>query len=72
MQHSGAQRYMLPWLFDEIADMFDLFDGKPWPYGLDANRHTLEAFMGYLVEQGFIEKAAPIEDMFAAIVSWSE
>ncbi len=72
MQHSGAQRYMLPWLFDEMADMFELFDGKPWPYGLEANRHSLEAFMGYLVEQGFIETAAPIEDLFAPIVSWSE
>lgn len=72
MQHSGAQRYMLPWLFDEMADMFELFDGNPWPYGLEANRHSLEAFESYLVEQGFIEKAAPIEDLFAPIVSWSE
>lgn len=72
MQHSGAQRFMLPWLFDEMADMFELFDGNPWPYGLEANRHTLEAFMQYLVEQRFIETAVPIDEMFAPIVSWSE
>ena len=43
-----------------------------WPYGVEANRKILTAFMGYLEEQHFIEKAAPIEDMFAPIVNWSE
>lgn len=28
--------------------------------------------MHYLVEQRFIEKAAPIEDMFSPIISWGE
>lgn len=37
------------------------------PYDLEANRHPLEAPMQYLMEQRFIENAAPIEDM-----SWSE
>ena len=45
---------------------------NPWPYGVEANRKILTAFMGYLEEQHFIEKAAPIEDMFAPIVNWSE
>ena len=72
MRHSGAQRFMLPWMFDELAEMDELFGGNPWPYGLEANRHLLEAFVQYLAEQRFIEQTVPIEDLFAPIVSWSE
>ena len=72
MRFSGAQRTMLPWLYEEIAEMDALMGDNPWPYGVEANRKILTAFMGYLEEQHFIEKAAPIEDMFAPIVNWSE
>ena len=30
------------------------------------------AFMQYLVDQHFLEAAAPIDDLFAPIVAWSE
>ena len=72
MRHSGAQRNMLPWMFDELAEMDELFGANPWPYGLEPNRHLLEAFLHYLAEQGFIADTVPIEDLFAPIVSWSE
>jgi len=72
MRYSGAQRLMLPWLYDEIAEMDEVFGGKPWPYGLEANRAILEAFNTYLVEQHFLERALPIEELFAPIVGWSE
>jgi hypothetical protein len=32
----------------------------------------LTEFMQYLVDQKFIEKAMPIEQLFAPIVEWSE
>ena len=69
---SGAQRLMLPWLFDEIAEMEELMGKNAWAYGVDANRSTLEAFMQYLVDQHFLQKSAPIDDLFAPIISWSE
>jgi 4,5-dihydroxyphthalate decarboxylase len=72
MRFSGAQRLMLPWLYDEIAEMDALMGKKAWAYGLEPNRATLEAFLAYLVEQHFLEAVVPIEDLFAPIVAWSE
>src|SRR5262249_40523277 len=62
MRFSGAQRSMLPWLYDEIAEMDTLMGKNPWPYGLQANRKMLEAFQQYLVDQHFLAGAKPIEE----------
>ncbi len=72
MRFSGAQKTMLPWLYEEIAEMDSLMGDNPWPYGLAANRKILEAFMSYLVEQHFLAKAPDIDALFAPIVNWSE
>jgi 4,5-dihydroxyphthalate decarboxylase len=72
VRFSGAQRLMLPWLFDEIAEMDELMGADPWPYGLEPNRKILEAFVQYLVDQHFVETAQPIEELFAPIIAWSE
>jgi 4,5-dihydroxyphthalate decarboxylase len=72
MRFSGAQRSMLPWLYEEIAEMDALMGKNPWPYGLEANRKMLEAFQGYLVDQHFLAKAKPIEELFTPIVEWAE
>jgi 4,5-dihydroxyphthalate decarboxylase len=72
MRFSGAQRFMLPWLFEEIAEMDQLMGDDPWPYGVEANRKILDAFMGYLVDQAFLEKKPSPDDLFAPIVNWTE
>ena len=72
MRFSGAQRLMLPWLHDEIAEMDALMGSDPWPYGIEANRKILDAFVQYLVDQAFIEKTMPIEELFTPIIAWSE
>ena len=73
MRFTGTARYMVPWLHHEIEEMDALFDGDPYPHGIGPNRKTLETLKGYLVEQGFVDQAAPrIDDMFAPIVAWGE
>lgn len=72
MKFSGTQRFMLPWMFEEIAEMEELMGANPWPYGLEANRAILAAFMGYLVDQKFLAQATPIDELFAPMVEWSE
>lgn len=67
MRFSGAQRYMLPWLYPDLDEIDDLFDGDPWPYGVEANRPTLEALVRYLAEQSFIREAMPIKDLFVPV-----
>lgn len=67
MRFSAAQRYMLPWLYADLDEIDALFGGDPWPYGVEANRPTLEALMQYMVEQHFIAEAIPLEELFAPV-----
>jgi 4,5-dihydroxyphthalate decarboxylase len=60
----GALRYMLPWLPADMDEIDDVFGGDPWPYGVEANRPTLEALVQYMVEQHFIAQRIPIEELF--------
>jgi 4,5-dihydroxyphthalate decarboxylase len=72
LAYSGAQKTMLPWLYEELDEMFALMGSDPWPYGLSANQAILDAFMHYLVEQHFIAEPVPIHELFAPIVGWTE
>jgi len=67
MRELGALRYMLPWLTADIDEIDEIFGGDPWPYGVEPNRPTLEAMVDYMVEQHFIPKKIPIEDLFAKV-----
>ena len=68
MRFSGAMRYMLPWLYEEIEEIDELFSGDPMPYGLEPNRKTLETFARYLVEQRLLDRQVDIDEMFVPIV----
>ena len=72
MRFSGSLRYTLPWLFADLDEIDEVFDGDPWPYGIESNRRTLEMLVQYLVEQYFIEKSVALEEVFAEIVTWNE
>ena len=67
MYFSGAQKYMLPWLFDDLREIDEIFGGDPWPYGIDENRPTLEAFVKYMHQQNFIPEILAVKDLFAPI-----
>ena len=64
---SGAQKVMLPSLYGDIVEIDEIFNGDPWPYGVNANRETLEALVSYLVEQGFIAESIPVDDLFITV-----
>jgi 4,5-dihydroxyphthalate decarboxylase len=66
---SAALRYSLPWLLADFDEMDEIFGPDPWPYGLKANNKTLETLMRYLVEQRLLDKAASLDDLFAAVCS---
>ena len=67
MSYRGTLRYMLPWMTADLDDIQAVFGGDPWPYGVEANRPTLNALVRYLEEQGVIAKAPPIEDLFVPV-----
>jgi 4,5-dihydroxyphthalate decarboxylase len=67
MRYAGSLAYMLPWLLDEIEEIDEVFGGDAWPYGIKANRATLQALVQYMVEQHFIARPIPIEDLFVPL-----
>jgi 4,5-dihydroxyphthalate decarboxylase len=67
MHHFGALSYMLPWLSTYVAETEDVFGPDPWPYGLEANRATLEALVTYLADQSMIAKRIPVDELFVPV-----
>lgn len=67
MRFSGTSRYTLPWLHADLEEIDDVFGGDAWPYGLEENRPTLEAFARFLVEQRFVPAPIVVDDLFPAL-----
>jgi 4,5-dihydroxyphthalate decarboxylase len=59
-----ALRYMTPWLMRDIDEIHEVFDGDPWPYGIEPNRPTLDALVQYLADQSLIAAPVPVDDLF--------
>lgn len=57
-------RYMLPWMGSDVEEIKEVFGGDAFPYGLEANRPTLEALVQYLHDQHLIAKPVKLEDLF--------
>ena len=64
---SAAQHSMLPFMFADMDEIDELFDGDPWPYGIKPNRPTLEALIRHLHEQSFIADKPCVEDLFVPV-----
>jgi len=67
MRYAGSLSAMLPWLIDDVEEIDDVFGGDAFPYGIEANRATLQALVAYMVEQHFIARPIPIEDLFVPL-----
>jgi 4,5-dihydroxyphthalate decarboxylase len=63
----GASMSMLPWARSEAESMQTLFGRDIWPYGIEPNRSTLEAFVHYLSEQAMIKHPPKIDDIFVDV-----
>jgi len=59
-----AVRYMTPFLMREIDDIWEVFGGDPWPYGVEPNRATLEGLVKYLQDLHLISAPVKVDDLF--------
>jgi 4,5-dihydroxyphthalate decarboxylase len=57
--------FPLPWMPEVAKSAQSLMGEDFWPYGIEANRTTLEAFAQYAFEQGVCQKRVAVEDLFA-------
>jgi len=60
-----ASRVPLPWIPGRVAEARALLGADPWPYGVEANRVTLDAFTRYAYEQGVAARRMAPEELFA-------
>jgi 4,5-dihydroxyphthalate decarboxylase len=61
----SAPKASLPFLEEQIAAAQQLMGRDYWPYGVAANRATLEAFLAHHHEQGLSRRQLAVEDLFA-------
>ena len=55
----------LPWIADSAKRWRDLAGEDFWPYGVEPNRATLEAYLQYAFEQGVCRRRLAVEEVFA-------
>lgn len=60
-----ASFYPLPWVAQYAELSQSMFGPDFWPYGVEANRHTLKTFLDYTWEQGVTHRAMEPEEIFA-------
>lgn len=60
-----ASRVPLPWGPYHAEAAQALFRGDPWPYGVDPNRTTLDAFLDWAYAQGVAHRSMRAEELFA-------
>ncbi len=72
-KHRGRKRLLvtgplavaLPWVPADLEEIDEVFGGRdPWAYGIDANRHVLNAMVEMSVEQGLAKAPVSLEDLF--------
>lgn len=63
-----ASRFPIPWGVDYAERMKAIFGGDYFPYGIDANRVTLAAFLKFAHEQGVCHRLLQPEDLFPETV----
>ena len=56
--------FPIPWWYDLAREGKAMFGGELWPYGVAANRHTLDEFLAWSFEQGVCHKRLAPEDLF--------
>ncbi len=60
----AVSRYPVPWLANYATRMQQMFGAELFPYGIEANRPTLELFLQYAYEQGIAHRRVQPEDIF--------
>lgn len=67
LRYAGSLSVMLPWLVDAVEEIDEVFGGDAFPYGVEANRPTLQALVSYMHEQHFIARPLDIDELFVPV-----
>jgi 4,5-dihydroxyphthalate decarboxylase len=61
----GLSHIPMPWLAEHARRWREVAGEDFWPYGIEGNRPTLEAFLQYAHEQGVTARRLAVEELFA-------
>lgn len=64
---TGASKVMLPWVYDDVEEIRDVFGGEPFAYGLEPNRRTLETLIGYMHRHHMIARKPDLSELFVDV-----
>ena len=64
MTDTAVSAYPVPWLRRHALDVAQAMGGELWPYGVEANRPTLDAFLQYAHRQGLTARLLTPEELF--------
>jgi 4,5-dihydroxyphthalate decarboxylase len=59
-----ASRFPIPWGVYYFERARELFGADPFPYGIEPNRVTLEAFAAFAADQGVAHRRVGLEELF--------
>ena len=68
LRDGTISRFPYPWAFACAEEMTALMGRDIWPYGVEANRTTLAAFLRMCLEQGVAHRPMTVEELFAETV----
>jgi 4,5-dihydroxyphthalate decarboxylase len=63
---TNSSRVPIAWANTSAQATVDAFGGDPWPYGVEPNRVTLQAFLSMCHEQRICDRLLEPEELFAA------
>jgi 4,5-dihydroxyphthalate decarboxylase len=64
VQEMTATRVPYAWCYEGAQKARKLFGDDFFPYGIEPNRTTLEAFLQYGFEQGVCQRKVEVEELF--------
>ena len=56
--------FPIPWVSEYAARGLELMGDDYFPYGVEKNRKTLEAFLRWAFEQGVCKRLLSVEELF--------
>jgi 4,5-dihydroxyphthalate decarboxylase len=59
-----CSHFPLPWGINATQRARDLLGDDIWPYGMEPNRTTLQAFIDFAYEQGICQRRLTVEELF--------
>jgi len=66
LREVAALKVTLPWIASEAEETIALMGADYWPYGIEANLSTLNAFLGHHHSQGLSPRRLTLDDIFLA------